>query len=329
MTAKQHHDNRPGRSRAAHAVFTLLAAALLAGGCSGSGSGAAGQGEGAFDGAAAPPAVMAPMPGTPAAGGAWFAGGSMADNFPIADQDQGREIITTGSANLISEDPIAAASVVTAIVENAGGIVESRSEWRGDEMRNEASAWLRLRVPAGEMTATLNALGTIGTLESVNIDRQDVTTTGRDLDARIAALETSTARLTELMATAGDVGDLLSVERELSNRQAELDGLRAQRTSLTDRVAMSTIELSIRTTPIEPVRAAIGWTGGFAMGWRAFVSFLHGLVIAVTAALPWLIIGAVIAAIVRPLWRRRRARLATKSGWQNREPADTIAPISQ
>lgn len=228
----------------------------------------------------------------------------------LAGQEAGaetdREIITTGSASLVVDDPVASAAKVAALAEQAGGRVEARNEWRGSE-GSTANAWLRLRVPAAAMSSTIDALAEIGTVQNVDLSRQDVTATGRDLDARIAALATSTDRLTELLARAENVEDLLGIERELSSRQAELDGLRAQRTALSDQVAMSTLEVSLHTQATAGVGPS-GFLGGLAAGWEALVTFGRGALVVIGAVLPWLVVGGVIAASAVVVTRRARRR---------------------
>ena len=220
-----------------------------------------------------------------------------------------REIITTGSAHLVVDDPVAAAAQVVALVERAGGHVEARNEWRGPD-GERSSAWLRLRIPAANMTATVDALSDVGTVQSVDLSREDVTATGRDLDARIAALTTSTDRLTELLARAENVEDLLGIERELSSRQAELDGLRAQRAALSEQVAMSTLHVSLDTRVTAGV-APTGFAGGLSAGWGALATAGRGTLVVLGAMLPWLAVGGVVAvgalAVVRHLRRRRAA----------------------
>lgn len=243
------------------------------------------------------------------------AGDAVAEEAPAASgpglageapTEAGREIITTGSAHLVVDDPVAAAAQVVALAERAGGHVEARNEWRSSD-GERSSAWLRLRIPAAAMTATVEALSDVGTVQNVDLSRQDVTATGRDLDARIAALATSTDRLTELLARAENVEDLLGIERELSHRQAELDGLRAQRAALSDQVAMSTLHVSLDTRITAGV-APTGFLGGLASGWQALLTAGRGTLVVLGALVPWLAVGGVVAVAATLVTRKVRAR---------------------
>lgn len=274
---------------AASALVAVLAACSDVGAESGATDAAAPGAEYALE---RPAAEQAPA-GSPAMGGE-------------VDAGQDREVITTGSASLVVDDPVAASAQVVALVESAGGRVEARNEWRGSD-GDRSSAWLRLRLPAASVTSTIEAFGDVGTVQSVDLHREDVTATGRDLDARIAALTTSTDRLTELMARAENVEDLLGVERELSSRQAELDSLRAQRAALSEQVAMSTLDVRLETRLAAGV-GPTGFLGGLAAGWEALVTAGRGTLVVLGALLPWLVVGSGVAVAAVIVTRKVRGR---------------------
>lgn len=228
------------------------------------------------------------------------------------EQDTNREVITTGNATLVVDDPFAAAEQVVDIVEKAGGRIESRDETAASE-GEPASAYLTLRIPAAEVTATLDGLAELGEVTERSIQTVDVTGQARDLDARIAALETSTQRLTELLADAERTADLIEIERELSDRQATLDSLTGERKLLSDQVAMSTLNLSIQTEKAPAAEARPdGFLGGLAAGWDGLVRTFNVVVLVVGALLPWAAVAGVLYLVLRPVIRRIRARRAAK-----------------
>ncbi|ACZ30074.1 conserved hypothetical protein [Xylanimonas cellulosilytica DSM 15894] len=284
----------PARRRAG-ALAVVVTATLLAAGCSGSGSDAAS--DGAFE------TSEQRVPAGAVAGDELGAAAYDGAESPAGDVDRAaaeaaaREVITTGTATLVTEDPADAAARIATLTEQAGGRVERRQESRGSDTE-PASARLTLRLPADRVNSTLEALRSLGDVADVSLTKEDVTATGRDLDARIAALETSTARLTELMAQAGDTEDLLRVEQELASRQGDLDALKAQRADLSDRVAMSTLEVWV--TADEAAVAALappatGFRGGLEAGWDALAAFGRAAAVTVGAVLPWLAVAGVLA----------------------------------
>jgi len=253
------------------------------------------------------------LAGSPEAGYAAEAG-AMADASMITavSATNAREVIVRGSAFLRAPDPLAAASALAQITENAGGFVESRSETRPTE-DFAASAFLVLRVPAAQMTATVEALNGLGDVTNVELSREDVTATAQDLDARIAALESSTARLTALMEGATDIEDLLRAERELSMRQGELDSLRSFRAQLSEQVAMSRLEVIIQSTEVAWSQPRTGLLGALQTGWRALVTSGQWLLVALATALPWLVALGLLYWLVRRLIQAIRNRRSTRS----------------
>ncbi|WP_277212401.1 DUF4349 domain-containing protein [Isoptericola croceus] len=214
-----------------------------------------------------------------------------------------REVIVRGYVTIVSAEPTATSAALIRLVEQAGGHVEERHENPGDE-GSPGWAELTFRVPADRTSSAVEALHDLGTVQDLEMSSTDVTSQGQDLDARISALTTSTARLSELLASAGSTADLLEVERELSQRQAELDSLAAQRESLSDQVAMSTIHVRIEAPAEQLTAPRGGFTGGLATGWNAFVATVETVVLVFGVLLPWLAV-ATVGFVVYRLVRRR------------------------
>lgn len=222
-----------------------------------------------------------------------------------------RQVIVTAHASVVVDDPAAAADAVAALADDAGGRVEGREEYAPVGTGEPGSSTLVLRVPSGELSAVLDDLDDLGEVHSISQTEEDVTGTVQDLDARIAALETSTARLLEIMTEATDTRDLLAVEAELSERQAQLEALQSQRDGLANQVAMATLTVTLDATPIAPAEARGGFLGGLEAGWGALVSFLATALVVIGALLPWAVAIGVPATLVVVLLRRRRARRPT------------------
>ncbi|MFI2104965.1 DUF4349 domain-containing protein [Isoptericola sp. NPDC019693] len=263
---------------------------------------------GGGDSGVATSAVEADSSGTVAdVGGAEQAdgGAAVAESAAEPGAAAAREIVTTGSATVVADDPSAAATRLARLVEEAGGRVERRSETAATDDA-PGSASMTVRVPSDRMTGALEALGTLGTVEDVDVQSTDVTGEGQDLDARIAALTTSTDRLRDLMGSAGSTEDLLRVEQELSDRQADLDALTAQRQRLSDQVAMSTLDVAIVPEPVAAAQSRGGFLGGLAAGWGALVTTVQTVVLILGTLLPWLALGGL--GYLGYRWLRRRTR---------------------
>ncbi|WP_159603374.1 DUF4349 domain-containing protein [Agromyces humi] len=275
--------------RLAPAAAAAAITALLLSGCS----------MGASDSTApmveAPPGPVAPQPGEvqDQAGDQSAQSAASAADPDAAD----RSVITTGWASITVDDPIASAEDAATIAEEAGGRVDNRTESPGTDAQ-PPSASLTLRVPADRVDEVVDELRTLGTVNSVSMNASDVTQQRQDLDARIEALSVSVDRLTELLATATTVSDLIAIESELTTRQAELDSLTQQRDSLVDQVDFATIGLELVTASAAPDPQPDDFWSGIVVGWNALVGFAAWLGVAIGVMLPWLLAALVTAAVV-------------------------------
>lgn len=219
----------------------------------------------------------------------------------------GRQVVTTGSAQLTVDDPRKAAVAVVALVEGEGGRVDARKEQTAAEGR-DAFAQLTVRIPSDDMTVTLAKLGDIGRVDQVDLSAQDVTATAEDFDARIRALKLSVARMEDLLSHATSNADLIAAENALTERQANLESLQSQRARLADQVALSTLDINLTAPGNAPAPTTHGFLGGLAAGWDALVAMLGTLVLVIGVLLPWLAFAGVItlAVLAALRWARRR-----------------------
>lgn len=255
--------------------------------------------------------AVAEAPAMMAEGEAMMDSGAMMDQGSVMQQAPAdREIIRTGYLSMRVENMQTSIGKVRELIAASGGIIsaEDASGSGGSEDEGITYANITAQIPADGLDAFVKEASALGVVDNVSITAQDVTQQGIDLDARIAALETSIERLNELLAQADKVEDLVAIEGQLSARQAELDSLVAQRTWLSQQVAMSTVTISLSPiTTIADVEVP-GFLSGLESGWSALVTLAK---VAVTAAgffLPFLIIAAIIAIPLTILLVRRARR---------------------
>lgn len=251
--------------------------------------------------ATAAPAPAAPFTASPPLNGP-------NDNAP-KPPDADRDIVKTASLTLTAADTTAAADKATTIVTDAGGRVDSRSEDAGSSS-GRAHVALVLRVPAAKLDKTITDVKGLGTVNTLEIHADDVTNQRVDLDARISALQTSVDRLLGIMRDAKDPDALIKAENALSQRQADLDSLRAQRTQLGEQIAFSTLNLDVYAENFGgPTKQYHGFFGQVERGWDGMVSFASGAVMLFGLLLPWLaalaLAGGVGYAAIRLLTTRR------------------------
>ncbi|VAZ84661.1 DUF4349 domain-containing protein [Mycobacterium persicum] len=222
---------------------------------------------------------------------------------PPPDSTYKRDIVTTGSLQMVVADPSQLADRLVSAVTDAGGRVDSRSERSGTSSRSGSPVVnLVVRIPADKLDAVLADVKKLGSVTSMSINHADVTSQRVDLDARIEALQTSVNRLLELMRRADNTADLLAAESSLTQRQAELDSLRAQRATLGDQISYATINVNISA---EPAVARVGFLGALDRGWHSVLSAAYGIMLTAGLLLPWLpVLVVLVLAIVLVLRSR-------------------------
>jgi sorbitol-specific phosphotransferase system component IIBC len=192
-----------------------------------------------------------------------------------------------------------------AISEYDGTIAnEALTQYDGDQQ-----ATLTARIPQANLSAFLEDIDAVGQVENRSINSTDVTMQVVDVQARLDALEASITRLRALQAQADTVADLVAIEAELANRQAERDSLASQLEYLSDQVAMSTVSFTLLPEVSVGV-AEPDFIRGLSNGWNALLGLGAGLITAIGFAVPFLIVAAVIGAVIGVILGARRRRKA-------------------
>jgi hypothetical protein len=293
--------------RALTALGTAVLTGLLLAGCGGTGDYAESATDSAMMAEGAMPAE-APMMDQAA----------MTEDRTVTD----RSIIRTAYVAMRVNDVTDAVAEVRALVAKREGIISGESLSSGTP---GGYASITAQVPAADLTAFLDELGALGTVDSLDVTAQDVTTQVIDLDARIAVLESSIARLNALLAEATRVEDIIAIEAELANRQAELDSLTSQRTYLADQVAMSTVTVTM--SPITEIADVDmpGFLSGLQTGWSAFLALIGFAITAAGFLVPFVVVAAIVLIPVT-VWlvRRSRRRAAAAGAMKDADAAQAV-----
>ncbi|WP_329282734.1 DUF4349 domain-containing protein [Streptomyces sp. NBC_01451] len=271
----------------------LLAAALALTGCSGMGadSGTTSDSKGGAD--------KADSGALQEEAGSEGKPGAQASAAPQAAV--GPHIIRTVSVSVQVKDVSKALTKVRTVTANAGGFVGSETTTLDEEEGGENTDVV-LRVPVAEYEKVLKDLEGTGKLLHREAEAKDVTEQVVDVESRIITQRASVNRIRELMDKATKLSDVVTLEGELSRRQADLESLLARQSSLKDRTSLATINLSLSETPPKESdeNDDPGVLDALAGGWHAFVSMLRWIVVAIAAVLPF----AAVAALLVFAWLR-------------------------
>ncbi len=226
---------------------------------------------------------------------------------------EAQKVISIGNVQLRSADVGQAIFDVRKVVDVFGGTV-SEDDTETDEDGGALRSRMVLRIPTEDFDDAMTELKKVGTLVTSKSETADVTTQVLDIDVRVEAQQRSIDRIQVLFDNATTIKDVVSIEGELSRRQADLASLQAQQRYLADQTSMSTITVAVERTSKDDKPKAdddTGFVAGLTAGWDALRAFLVGASTVAGALLPWLVLTLVLAIPAWPLARRLRRRQAT------------------
>jgi hypothetical protein len=288
------------RHRLAAALLAAAVVGLTLAGCG------AGSGPNASSGEAAP--ARAPAD---AAGGGGGVPGTRPDT-PKLPPAQPKSVVYNGDLSLVTAAVDRVADQATALATGAGGQIGS-DQRSGQGPAEQAS--LVLRVPATAFYPTISALAKLGTETDRKVGSQDVTGQVIDLDSRITTAQASLNRTRALFSRAQAIGDIVTLEQQLSDRETALETLLGQKKALDDQISLSTITIRITAVPA-PAKPEVptGFGAGLVAGWTALVSSLNVVATILGALLPFAAAIGIPVAVLWFFWRRRHPRQPALAG---------------
>lgn len=116
---------------------------------------------------------------------------------------------------------------------------------------------ITLRVPVARFQTLVNAVQRSGTATSVTTSGQDVTSQYVDLQARIQSLDDARTQYEQILSRAQTIGDLLSVEQQISDLQTQIEQLQGQLNVMNDQTTYSTLTVHVteqasKTVTVKP-----------------------------------------------------------------------------
>lgn len=224
----------------------------------------------------------------------------------------GTHVARTASLSLTVEDVARASASVRSAADRVGGYVSSEDSRTDDGHRGDW-AEITVTVPVDQLDATLTRLADVGEVTHRSSEAEDLTAQYTDTDARVRTMTRSVERLQDLIDASEDLDQVVTLERELSRREADLESMTAQQKSLEKRTTTAPITVSLTSTDApEPTEEPTGFVAGLAGGWDAFTEAVTGGLTVLGAVTPF---AAVLVLVGAPLvWaaRRRRRRVSAR-----------------
>ena len=220
-------------------------------------------------------------------------------SFMLTPQPAERLIVRNGSLIVVANDTrVARQSVLEMVAGYAaeGAFVVSSNETYPYSGQMPVISMV-LRVPVAHYDESMTRLADLGIrVENRSEIAQDVTQDYVDISARLQALETSRARLLEIIKEATNTEDLLRAEQELSRREAELESAKALQQNLARTAALSSITVELRpvvtSQPVtdntwDPAATLHNAVSALLITLRGFAD---GTIFFVITTLPWVVV---------------------------------------
>jgi Domain of unknown function (DUF4349) len=231
---------------------------------------------------------------------------------------------------------------LTALPGSVGGFITSSNFGGGEELsegrRAPRSGVVMMRVPSNQFDAVRKRLPSFGNTVSEQISGEEVSAQLVDLNARLTSLRLQEDSYRKLFVAAKQIQDIITVQERITEVRTQIEQIGAQRASLQDQVAMSTITVNVREKMAAKAenpksteangkksfakRVSKGWKGGT----DALVALLTAIVVVLVVLAPFL--PVIVLSGVVAWWCIRRSRRRTSASPQSRNATSANLPTA-
>ncbi|MFM1802137.1 MAG: hypothetical protein RJA81_1489 [Planctomycetota bacterium] len=156
-----------------------------------------------------------------------------------------RKIIYTANVDLVTEVLDTIEPRLSEMIRIAGGFI-SETNQSGNTGGQRTAMW-KVRIPVENYDGFLQSVRTLGEVERVQVNSQDVTEEYVDVTARIGSKKVQEERLIDLLKNAvGKLDEVLKVESELARVRSEIERMEGRLRFLKDQTDLTTVTLNVR-----------------------------------------------------------------------------------
>ena len=216
------------------------------------------------------------------------------------------KIIYTANLSLESKDYDAARAALDAALAEAGGYLESSSEY--SDAGDSRSVSLTYRVPQQNYENFLAAVAEAGNVTYKNQQADDVTAQYMDVETRLENLKNQRTRLQQLQQQADNLSDLLEIESSLTDVQSQIESWQSQMDWYNDQVEECTVYVSLsEVSTYSPPSEGFGsrFVSALSACWQNFVGGLQQVIVALAGAWPVVVIAAAACAGF-VVWKKKK-----------------------
>ena len=230
----------------------------------------------------------------------------------VVDRLANAKMVYTADIQAETMDFDASAAGLEALVERLGGYlgyasVSSRSD--GARVGNYTA-----RIPSARFSGFLKSVGELCHVTGQSKSAENISERYYDTESRLRTQETKLERLQMLLAKAENMEDIISLESAIAETELQIEQLTGTLRHYDALVDYATVEIQLREvlrlTPVEeaPPTFATRLGHAFSDGLGRFRDFLQDAAIFLAYNWIWLLLLALIAAVVMSLSKKRQAQ---------------------
>lgn len=246
--------------------------------------------------------------------------GTTTNTAPTGD---GSKIIKTASVTAETQEYAKATEDLKVLIEDMGGHISNSSasenaSYRSDG-KTEKRAIYTIKVPSDKFDEFLSSLSNLFNITELSTSTEDVSESYFTLQARISTLEAKREGLVSMLKNVDVNTDFTTwqkINAELTEIDTQLNVYNEQLKSLENRVAYSTVSLSVREVAEYTETEEKGYgeevIDAFKGSFNAVVEFFKGFLLVMIYVLPFLLISGgcaiVVVVIVRSSVKKKKAK---------------------
>ncbi|WP_247234738.1 DUF4349 domain-containing protein [Telluribacter sp. SYSU D00476] len=215
-----------------------------------------------------------------------------------------RKIIRNGRVWFETNDATRTRQLIEKSIRDYKGYISNEEV---DKREDKVNYSLTVRVPATNFEAFFASISTSTSLfVSKSVDAKDVTEEYIDVEARLRTKKELESRYKVLLQRAGDVKEVLAIEKEMGTLRTEIESIEGRFRYLNDRIAFSTVQIEYYVVTGQSLAFLSQVGSAFGEGWNNLLTFLLSLI----SVWPFVLAGLVLVITFISYRRSSRAKQA-------------------
>jgi uncharacterized protein DUF4349 len=171
-----------------------------------------------------------------------------------------------------------------------------------------SSGEINLRVVPDDFGKLIARLGELGKITEHSTQREDKTNSVIDTDAQLKNLLAFRESLRAILSkSSAKVSDLVEIQKQLSETQAQIDSATLQQKALANEVEKIAVDISFRVATVSTDMSGRGQIAhAFPSAGIVLADSIANLITTIFFLLPWVIVGVPVVWFSVKLWRRRK-----------------------